>query len=316
MSALSLPDGTSSTVRARGLVKRFGGYVAVDGVDLDVRSGECFGLLGPNGAGKTSTIRMISCVSPVTAGELLVDGLDVCRDARRIKSRIGVVPQDDNLDPDLDVEGNLIAYGRYFGLPSAVIRERIEENLAFFHLADRRKSSIHKLSGGMKRRLVIARALMNAPAMLILDEPTTGLDPQARQAAWQRLRLLKGRGLTMLLTTHYMEEATNLCDRIVIMNAGRIIAEGTPAELIAEHAGRHVLELQADPEAQGTLIADLQGRGNFEVEASGDTVYVFGRDGDSPADLAAEFEGPYRVISRQANLEDVFLRLTGRSLQE
>ena len=306
----------TGAISASGLGKRFGSYVAVDGIDLEVRSGECFGLLGPNGAGKTSTIRMICCVSPVTAGELLVDGLDVRTHAREIKARLGVVPQDDNLDPDLTVEQNLRAYGRYFGLPRDVIAARIEEGLALFQLSDRRASRIDELSGGMKRRLVIARSLMNAPSILVLDEPTTGLDPQARQVVWQRLRLLKGRGLTMLLTTHYMEEAANLCDRLIIMDVGRIVAQGSPAELVAAHAGRDVLEVQADPEAHQALVADLERRGNFEVEPSGDTVYVFGRDGESPARLANEIAGDFRVTVRQANLEDVFLRLTGRLLKE
>ena len=310
----------TAAIRASGLVKRFGSYVAVDAIDLEVGPGECFGLLGPNGAGKTSTIRMICCVSPVTAGELLVDGLDVQTRAREIKARLGVVPQEDNLDPDLTVEQNLRAYGRYFGLPRSVIAGRIEEGLALFQLSDRRASRIDELSGGMKRRLVIARSLMNAPSILVLDEPTTGLDPQARQVVWQRLRLLKGRGLTMLLTTHYMEEAAVLCDRLIIMNLGHIVALGTPADLIAAHAGRDVLEVQADPEAHPVLVADLERRGNFEVESSGDTVYVFGRDGESPArladQLADELNGDFRVTVRQSNLEDVFLRLTGRSLKE
>lgn len=306
--------GGDALVVARGLVKRFGDATAVDGIDLEVRRGECFGLLGPNGAGKSSTIRMICCVSPITEGELTVDGLDAHTEARAIKSRIGVVPQEDSLDPDLSVEQNLRAYGRYFGLHRDLIESRIEGNLEFFQLADRRQSPIFALSGGLKRRLVIARALMNAPVMLVLDEPTTGLDPQARQTAWQKLRQLKARGLTLLLTTHYMDEAAQLCDRIMIMDHGKIVTAGRPEDLIARHAGSVVAEMRVGFDERDELVARLSGLGRYEVEAAGDTVHVFGSNGSNPAELAEEFGSRYTVTTRPANLEDVFLRLTGRSL--
>ena len=215
-------------IEARGLVKRFGDFVAVDNTSFEIREGECFGVLGPNGAGKTTTIRMITATSPITDGELRVAGLDVRTDPRKVKGVLGVVPQDDNLDPDLFVRQNLEVYARYFGLDRETVRQRIDEALELFQLDDRAKSNVDDLSGGMKRRLTIARALVNDPRVLILDEPTTGLDPQARHLVWQQLRLLKNRGVTMLLTTHYMEEATHLCDRLVIMHRGKILIEGRP----------------------------------------------------------------------------------------
>lgn len=316
-AAVRAGQSRDSLVWARGLVKRFGRYTAVDGIDLDVYRGECLGLLGPNGAGKSSTIRMICCVSPVTAGELRVEGMDVRTETRRIKGRIGVVPQDDSLDPDLTVEQNLRAYGRYFGLPKQDIEARIDENLEFFQLADRRRSRIDTLSGGMKRRLVIARALMNAPVLLVLDEPTTGLDPQARQTAWQKLRQLKARGLTLLLTTHYMDEATNLCDRIMIMDRGRIVAEGAPRELVARHAGTVVVEIETPADEQEELAHRLAQDSRYEVEPAGDdAIHVFGRNGATPAELAEKLGSRYTVTARPANLEDVFLRLTGRLLED
>ncbi|MCI0850350.1 MAG: ATP-binding cassette domain-containing protein, partial [Chloroflexi bacterium] len=231
----------SDIIHARNLVKRFGDLVAVDAIDLSVREGECFGLLGPNGAGKTSTVRMITCVSPVTAGELTVAGMDVAREPRRIKAILGVVPQDNNLDPDLTVWQNLAVYARYFDIPAEVARPRAEEMIELFQLADRRDEIVDKLSGGMQRRLIIARALINEPRILILDEPTAGLDPQARHLVWQKLRYLRSQGVTLLLTTHYMEEATHLCDRLVIMHLGKILAQGAPADLIERHVGRQVI---------------------------------------------------------------------------
>src|SRR5215207_7143511 len=231
-------------IEARGLVKRFGEFTAVDGIDVVVRRGEAFGFLGPNGAGKSSTMRMIGCTSPVTAGELRVFGMDPARDGRRIRARLGVVPQHDQLDAELTVEENLVIYGRYFDIPRAECRRRAAELLEFVQLSERRNSRVEPLSGGMKRRLTIARSLISQPDLLLLDEPTTGLDPQARHALWDRLYRLKRQGVTLVLTTHYMDEAEQLCDRLVVMDGGRIVAEGSPRELIEEHSTREVLELR------------------------------------------------------------------------
>ncbi|KKL85762.1 hypothetical protein LCGC14_1951510, partial [marine sediment metagenome] len=233
----------SDIIHAHELVKRYGTFTAVDGVSFSVRAGECFGFLGANGAGKTTTIRMITCVSPVTSGELTVDGLDVRRDPRRIKAALGVVPQENNLDPDLSVRQNLRVYGRYFDLEPRLVEERIDESLALFQLTEKQNDRIDSLSSGLKRRLTIARSLINAPRIMVLDEPTTGLDPQARHLVWQKLRYLRSQGVTMLLTTHYMDEAAHLCDRIVILHRGHIMAEGTPAQLIEQFICREVVEL-------------------------------------------------------------------------
>src|SRR5215468_4387779 len=234
-------------VRARGLTKRFGDFTAVDGIDFDLYRGEAFGFLGPNGAGKSSTMRMIACVSPPTDGELTILGADPRRDGPAIRARLGVVPQEDTLDVELTVRENLLVYGRYFGLPRAVIRERTAQLLDFVQLADRAGDKVEPLSGGMKRRLTIARSLINDPEILILDEPTTGLDPQARHVVWDRLFRLKQRGVTLILTTHYMDEAEQLCDRLVVMDGGRIAAEGSPRELIDQYSTREVVELRFDP---------------------------------------------------------------------
>jgi len=300
---------------ARDLPKRYGDLIAVDGISFTVQAGECFGFLGPNGAGKTTTIRMISCVSPVTHGSLTVDGMHVQADPRLIKARLGVVPQDDNLDPELTVRQNLRAYARYFDLPDDIAKERIDDALSLFQLAEKQNDKIDSLSGGLKRRLTIARGLLNSPVILILDEPTTGLDPQARHLVWQKLRGLKAGGITMLRTTHYMEEAARLCDRVVILYKGKIIAEGTPDELIAGHAGHDVIEVHGPIEDRVAVMARLNGHADVAVEEVEDILYVYvrGDNGFDPASLKLDGE---RVVYRRANLEDVFLRLTGRGLAE
>ena len=305
----------SDIIVARNLVKRYGAFTAVDDISFSVRAGECFGFLGPNGAGKTTTIRMIACVSPVTAGELTVDGMDVRREPRRIKATLGVVPQEDNLDPDLTVRQNLRVYARYFDLPREVAEARIDESLALLQLTEKQDDRIDTLSSGLKRRLIIARSLMNAPKILVLDEPTTGLDPQARHLVWQKLRYLRSQGVTMLLTSHYMEEAAHLCDHIVIMHQGRIIAEGTPSELVERYAGKEVVELYVSAEEREALTSRLAQRPGLSLEQVEDTIYVYVRtaDGFDPASLHLEAD---KIVYRRANLEDVFLRLTGRGLVE
>ncbi|MBI1886289.1 MAG: ABC transporter ATP-binding protein [Chloroflexi bacterium] len=305
----------SVIIRARELVKRYGHFTAVDGISFEVRPGECFGFLGPNGAGKTTTIRMITCISPVTSGSLSVDGLDVGREPRRIKALLGVVPQEDNLDPDLSVRQNLQVYSRYFDLPPDVAGERIDEALGLFQLVEKQHDRIEELSSGLKRRLTIARSLINAPKIMVLDEPTTGLDPQARHLVWQKLRYLKGQGVTMLLTSHYMEEAAYLCDRIVIMHQGKIIIEGTPGELVERYAGREVIELHLSAEEREVVVERVAELPGVTVEAVEDIIYVYVRsaDGFDAASLRLEAE---KVVYRRANLEDVFLLLTGRGLVE
>ncbi len=306
-------------VEARGLTKRFDALTAVDAVDFAVERGECFGFLGPNGAGKTSTIRMITCVSPLTAGYLRVLGLDPGRDARKIKARLGVVPQDDNLDPDLTVIENLLAYARYFDLPRATARDQAWRALHTMALEEKAKEPIDNLSGGMKRRLTVARALVSWPELLVLDEPTTGLDPQARHLFWQKLRQLKREGMTMLLTTHYMDEAAHLCDRVVIMDRSRIIASGTPAELVARYIGEEVVEVRLDMERRQRGLDAVRRRfDGFETEETEEIVYLYARDGRSLSDVevAALRAESADVSQRRATLEDVFLRLTGRALNE
>ncbi len=300
---------------ARDLVKRYGELTAVDGISFTVEAGECFGFLGPNGAGKTTTIRMITCVSPVTDGSLMVDGMHVQVNPRQIKSVLGVVPQDDNLDPELSVRQNLRAYARYFGLSGRSAEERIDEALELMSLTERQKDKIDALSGGLKRRLTIARGLLNTPRILVLDEPTTGLDPAARHLVWQRLRLLRSQGVTMLLTTHYMEEAAQLCDRVVVIDHGKIIGEGTPQELIQEHAGQDVIEVHATPDERPEVMARLASLHGVTIEEVEDIVYVYLR-GDNGIDPAALEVGAEKLVHRRANLEDVFLRLTGRGLEE
>jgi lipooligosaccharide transport system ATP-binding protein len=304
-------------VQARALTKRFGAFVAVDGVDFDIEPGEAFGFLGPNGAGKTSTMRMIGCVSPRSGGSLQVLGLDPARDGARIRARLGVVPQEDNLDTELTVWDNMMIYGRYFDLPRAVIRERAAELLEFVQLADRRDSRVDPLSGGMKRRLTIARALINQPELLLLDEPTTGLDPQARHLLWERLYQLKQNGVTLVLTTHYMDEAEQLCDRLVIMDESRIVAEGAPRDLIARYVTREVVEVRFDRTGDpAAALSKLRTVGEH-VEPLADRVLVYTHDGDGTAH-AVENDGFHgaSVLVRRASLEDVFLMLTGRTLED
>ncbi|HJU96570.1 MAG TPA: ABC transporter ATP-binding protein [Jiangellaceae bacterium] len=308
------PNAGGVLIRARGLTKRFGGITAVDGIDFDVAHGEAFGFLGPNGAGKSSTMRMIGCVSPPSGGRLDVLGLDPRADGPAIRARLGVVPQRDTLDEELTVRENLLVYGRYFGLPRSVVRERTAELLDFAQLTDRADSLVEPLSGGMKRRLTIARALVNQPDILLLDEPTTGLDPQARHALWDRLFRLKRQGVTLVLTTHYMDEAEQLCDRLVVMDAGRIVAHGSPRELIEEHSTREVLELRfaADDHAPfAEKVADLAAR----VEVLPDRLLLYTDDGDDAAG-SVHVRGlrPISVLVRRSTLEDVFLHLTGRTL--
>ena len=299
---------------ARDLEKRFGDLVAVDRVSFEITRGECFGFLGPNGAGKTSTMRMISCMSPLSGGTLRVLGLDPVIDGPAIRSRIGLVPQEDTLDLELTVLDNLIIYGRYFDLPRKVIRERAERLLDFAQLWDRKDERVEPLSGGLKRRLTIARALVSEPDLLILDEPTTGLDPQARHLLWDRLYRLKQQGVTLIVTTHYMDEAEQLCDRLVVMDHGRIAAEGTPHALIAEHSTREVVELRFDPDENEAMAPRLAGLAE-RVEVLPDRVLLYADDGDH---VLREVEGRGLVarnsLVRRSTLEDVFLRLTGRTL--
>jgi lipooligosaccharide transport system ATP-binding protein len=323
VSALTAPSQPAAAspaggplIDARGLTKRFGSFTAVDGVDFQVAQGEAFGFLGPNGAGKTSTMRMIGCVSPVTDGTLRVLGMDPGPDASRIKARLGVVPQQDSLDMELSVRENLVIYGRYFDLSRAEARRRADGLLEFVQLLDRADSPVEPLSGGMKRRLTIARSLINEPDLLLLDEPTTGLDPQARHLLWDRLYRLKQRGVTLVLTTHYMDEAEQLCDRLVVMDKARIVAEGSPRSLIERFSTREVTELRFAPGAQDTLDDLLDGLAD-RVERLPDRVLLYSDDGEATL-VAAHERGlrPEAALVRRSTLEDVFLRLTGRSLVE
>ena len=304
-------------IRARGLVKRFGDFVAVDGIDFDVAPGEAFGFLGPNGAGKSSTMRMIGCVSPASGGELRILGLDPATDGPTIRGRLGVVPQADTLDNELTVQENLFIYGRYFGLSRADVRVRAKELLEFVQLGERATSKVEPLSGGMKRRLTIARALVNDPELLLLDEPTTGLDPQARHLVWDRLTRLKQRGATLVLTTHYMDEAEQLCDRLVIMDGGKIAQEGSPVELIRRFSSREVVELRFGPEVEVPTVEAGAFNGLVaRVEPLPDRLLLYTDDGDALVPLAHEALQPLSVLVRRSTLEDVFLRLTGRTLVE
>jgi lipooligosaccharide transport system ATP-binding protein len=300
-------------IEAKSLSKRYGSFTAVDGVTFSVAENECFGVLGPNGAGKSTTIKMISCRSPVTDGTLRVAGFDVRTQARRVKRELGVVPQEDNLDEDLPVRQNLEVYARYYNLPPALARERVTEALELFQLLERADSKVDDLSGGMKRRLVIARALVHDPKILVLDEPTTGLDPQARHLVWQKLRLLKQRGVTLLLTTHYMDEAAHLCDRLVIIHRGKVLTEGGPFALIREHAGDEVLELRLQDDERRQVLAELSGVPGIAIEEVETMVYVYG-GGEGGRRIAERVADPNRAFLRPGNLEDVFLRLTGRGL--
>ena len=299
-------------IEARGLTKRYGEFLAVDGIDFVVERGETFGFLGPNGAGKSSTMRMIGAVSPPSGGCLRVLGGDPAADGPAIRARLGVVPQEDNLDLELNVAENLLVYGRFFGLPKDVIRRRTNELLEFVQLAERRDARVDSLSGGMKRRLTIARALVNEPELMLLDEPTTGLDPQARHALWDRLYRLKRRGVTLVLTSHYMDEAEQLCDRLVIMDRARIVAEGSPRELIARFVQREVVELRFA--SQNGVVSRLEGVSE-RVEVLPDRIVIGTNDGDAAVD-AVQARGlrPESVLVRRSTLEDVFLSLTGRSL--
>jgi lipooligosaccharide transport system ATP-binding protein len=304
----------NTIITAKNLFKKYGDFTAVDGISFEIQEGECFGFLGPNGAGKTSTIKMIHCVSPVSAGTLTVDGLPAHIDNRVLKKKTGVIPQEITLDIDLTVRENLMVFSRFFDIPKRVARERIEGLLKFVELEAKRNSKIDQLSTGMKRRLLIARALLNEPRIIIADEPTTGLDPQARHLIWQRLRQLKRQGATLILTTQYMEEAQQLCDRIVIMYQGKILKEGVPSRLIEEEIGREVAEIRIAADQDEALIAQL---GGFSCghERAGDTLFFYCRDGQNLWRKLTELDLP-NTVHRPATLEDVFLKLTGRSLIE
>ncbi len=303
-------------ILARSLVKRFGSFEAVKGIDLEVSPGESFGFLGPNGAGKSSTMRMIAGVSPVTEGVLRIFGLDPAVVGSAIRNRLGVVPQADNLDGELTPLDNLVIYGRYFDIPRSECVERARELLEFVQLTDRSGGRVDALSGGMKRRLTIARGLMNRPEMFLLDEPTTGLDPQARHILWDRLYRLKQQGVTLVLTTHYMDEAEQLCDRLVVMDAGRIVAEGSPRDLITNYSTREVLELRFSAGKNSEHEAHLTGLGE-RLEVLADRVLLYTQDGESALrEVHARGMRPESSLVRRSSLEDVFLRLTGRSLEE
>ncbi len=306
-----------ATLIGRGLKKSFGGFEAVKGVDFRVSGGECFGFLGPNGAGKTTTMKMIYGAVIPTGGELEVAGLDVYHHEREIKRRIGVVPQENNLDDELKVRENLLIYGRYYDLPRKVVLRRTDELLDFMQLSDKAEATVEQLSGGMKRRLLIARALINDPELVVLDEPTTGLDPQARLLVWDRLRALTAEGKTLILTTHYMEEAARLCDRLVIVEGGLIIAEGTPTELVEEHVSPQVLELRASPGALEELLPILEEASDAVERTGEEAVLAYTADADSLLERVRGSGVQVRnTVYRQAGLEDVFLRLTGRRLIE
>ena len=309
---------SDAMIRARGLRKSFGDFEAVKGIDVEVRRGEAFGFLGPNGAGKSSTMRMIAAVSPVSGGELEILGMDPAVDGPTIRGRLGVCPQEDTLDNELNVRDNLFIYGRYFGIPRAEVNSRVDELLDFVQLTEKAKSTVEDLSGGMKRRLTIARSLINRPDLLLLDEPTTGLDPQARHVLWDRLFRLKQSGVTLVITTHYMDEAEQLCDRLVVMDKGLIVAEGSPLDLIRQHSTREVAELRFGVAEEGSShdalaekVADLGHR----VEALPDRLLVYSDDGEEViAKVHERGLEPIAVLVRRSTLEDVFLRLTGRTL--
>jgi lipooligosaccharide transport system ATP-binding protein len=305
-------------ISARGLRKSFGDFEAVKGIDVEVRRGEAFGFLGPNGAGKSSTMRMIAAVSPVSGGELRVLGLDPAVDGPAIRGRLGVCPQEDTLDTELNVRDNLVIYGRYFGIPKDEVNRRADELMDFVQLTDKAKSKVDELSGGMKRRLTIARSLINRPDVLLLDEPTTGLDPQARHLVWDRLFRLKQSGVTLVLTTHYMDEAEQLADRLVVMDKGLIVAEGSPLELIRQHSTREVAELRfgvaEEGETHDALAEKVKDLGD-RVEVLPDRLLVYTSDGDGViAQVHERGLQPAATLVRRSTLEDVFLRLTGRTL--
>ncbi len=312
LSEIRIMKSVTSVIDALGLKKHFGSLEAVAGVSFEVRHGECFGILGPNGAGKTSTIRMIYGLSPVSSGALRVFGRDIGTDYRSIKARIGICPQENNLDPDLTVLQNLEVYARYFSIPSALARERALNLLQFMSLETRREAKVTELSGGMMRRLIIARALLNEPDLLILDEPTSGLDPQSRHQVWERLNELRAKGMTMLLTTHYMDEAARLCDRLMIMDHGKILVEGKPADLIHAYVGRHVIEV-SEPEEELRRYVRAAGLSYEDLEH---LLIIYGNHHEQLYhDISSRYcrEG---CLMRMATLEDVFLKLTGRGLRE
>jgi lipooligosaccharide transport system ATP-binding protein len=301
-------------ITARGLVKRFGDFTAVDGIDVDVQAGEAFGFLGPNGAGKSSTMRMIGCVSPPTAGVLRILGMDPRTDGPAIRARLGVCPQLDNLDVELTVRENLTTYARFFGIPRKVARRRADELIDFVQLTERADSKVDPLSGGMKRRLTIARALVTVPDLVLLDEPTTGLDPQARHLVWERLFRLRQQGVTLVLTTHYMDEAEQLCDRLVVMDGGRIVAEGSPRALIERYSTREVVEMRFHAESQEVFADKLGGLGE-RLEVLPDRILLYVSDGDAAvAEVHRRALQPASVLVRRSSLEVVFLHLTGRTL--
>ncbi len=300
-------------IEATGLTKKYDSFFAVNGIDFTVREGECVGILGPNGAGKTTTVRMVTCFTPVTAGRARVFGLDVSIRPREVKRLLGICPQEDNLDPDFSVLKNLLVYARYFDLTGPAIRDRVEELLALMQLTDKIQANIKDLSGGMKRRLMLARALLNRPRLLVLDEPTTGLDPQARHLMWQKVRSLRANeGVTVLMTTHYMDEASQLCDRVILMEGGKILLEGAPAALIEQEIGREVLEMWDYPAA----VREFVRAAPWHFEETDDRLYVYDHDkGRAAEEIALKFPHQERLI-RQATLEDVFLHRAGRTLKE
>ncbi|MSQ15833.1 MAG: ABC transporter ATP-binding protein [Dehalococcoidia bacterium] len=301
----------NTIIEARDVVKRYKDYPAVRGVSFSIDKGECFGLLGPNGAGKTTIMRMLCCVSPLTSGTLKISGTDVGIHQREIKAIIGVVPQENNLDPDLTVLQNLIVHARYFDISSRVAQERAESLLEIFQLSEKKQSRINTLSGGMKRRLILARGLINNPTVLVLDEPTTGLDPQARHFIWGRLRQLKSQGITVLISSHYMDEAYRLCDRLIILNNGEVIAEGRPAELVPRYAGREALEIDVSRTGVDGILEKAEAASAF-IQRVEDTVYILGNDLEAIRSELREHSDA--VLYRPTTLEDVFLRLTGRTL--
>lgn len=319
--ALSVPGPKvwrvpAPVIEARNLIKKYKDFAAVDDISFDVAPGEAFGLLGPNGAGKSTTMRMVGAVSTRTSGDLSILGLDPNQHGPEIRSQLGVVPQADNLDVELRARENLIVYGRYFGLPRRVIAERADELMAFAQLEDKVKAKVDDLSGGMKRRLTIARALINNPRILLLDEPTTGLDPQARHILWDRLFRLKEQGTTLVLTTHYMDEAEQLCDRLVVVDKGSIMAEGSPADLIRRYSSREVLEVRFGSQHNKAAAAALEGIGD-RVEALPDRVLIYAANGEEVLNAVTDRgHRPITSLVRRSSLEDVFLRLTGRSLIE
>ncbi len=300
-------------IRARGLTKIYNNFTAVDNIDFNVYKGECIGFLGPNGAGKTTVVKMIYCFSPVTEGELTVADMSVTTQARQIKNFIGVAPQEDNLDPDFSVIKNLEVYARYFDVPKKVASKRAWELLKFFRLEEKHDAAIDQLSGGMKRRLIMARALVNEPKILLLDEPTTGLDPQGRHLVWDEIRTLKKQGVTIILTTHYMDEAAALCDRLLIIDNGKIIETGTPQDLIKKYVGAEVLEVEYDEDAVQILKEELP---DASVEVYSNQIRVFSSQPHGAFEKAIKKLSNKTTTIRNANLEDVFLKLTGRRLRE